>query len=103
MDLKIGGRRQSVEFCDSQFRQSGIAKMAGYEEYLPDQIHLVIIAKVNISGFASGLFSNRREAYTVMLVTWDKDGIVASRVGLGHISVVAWSEKESEWRSVILG
>ena len=103
MDHKIGGRRQSVKFYDSQFRQSGIAKMLGYEEYLPDQIHLVIIAQVNISGVASGLFSNRQEAYTVMLVTWDKVGMVASRVGLGHISVAAWLEKESEWRGVILG
>lgn len=103
MDHTIGGRRQLVKFYDSQFRQSGIAQMSGYEEYLPDQIDLVIIAKVDISGIASGLFTHRREAYTVMLVTWDKDGIVASRVGLGHISVAAWSEKESEWRGVILG
>ena len=103
MDHKIGGRRQSVKFYDSQFRQSGIAKMSGYEEYLPDQIHLAIIAQVNISGVASWLFSNRQEAYTVMLVTWDKVGMVASRVGLGHISVAAWLEKESEWRGVILG
>ncbi len=53
--------------------------MSGYEKYPPDQIDLVIIAKVDISGIASGIFSHRREAYTVMLVTWDKDGIVPRR------------------------
>ena len=102
---------RTYKLVDSEYSYVGFVRLDGQEpEWIGGNRHeFIVLSEAQYYGFgpekgrALEGYSGEYPLYNVMLVEWDAEGQVASRLELGRVSKAAWKAAHPVAKIVVLG